>query len=62
MHAKYEGSVFTGSKVIGKVNVFPLTNTQTGQKQDAPEFYSGGIKRQEKTDNVKVNIFALGLS
>ena len=44
MHAKYEVSMAYGSKVMAKVNVLPQSQRQTGQKQDAPKFHSGGIK------------------
>ena len=44
MHAKYEVSISYGSKVIAKVKDFchRVTDSQTGQKLDAPKFHSGG--------------------
>ena len=53
MLAKYEVSISYGSKVMAKVKGFFLatesqtdrqTESQTGQKLDAPEFHSGHIK------------------
>ena len=55
MHAKYQVSIFNGSKVIANVKVVlkqtnkqtntqthKHTNKQTGQKQYAPQILSGG--------------------
>ena len=45
MHAKDEISISYGSKVMAKVKVFlQQSHRHTGQKLDAPQFHSGGIK------------------
>jgi len=57
MHAKYQVSICNGSKVMANVKVVlkqtnkqtnNVTDTQTGQKQYAPQILSGGHKKQRK--------------
>ena len=54
MHAKYEVSISYGSKVMAKFKVFlhfprqTDLESQTGQKLNAPEFHSRGIKSIQK--------------
>ena len=53
MNAKYEVSIFYGSKVIAKVKgdnrqTDKQTDKQTGQKQYAPIIRTGGIKKLTK--------------
>ena len=35
---------FTFQKLLPRIKFLPQSHRQTGQKLDAPEFYSGGIK------------------
>ena len=66
MLAKYEVCISYGSKVIAMVKVFwhrvadKQTESLTGQKLDAPEFHSGGIKRLRL--NMLLRVFFIFLS
>ena len=44
LHAKLEGSIRKGSKLITNVKVVHQTNKQTGQKQYVPAIATGDIK------------------